>query len=329
MALENTQQEPNREPALGGAEDEEDLATLADGFADDEPTPDPEPEPEDQDDPEPAKDLADDVVPEEEPSAGNEQLALTDDTEVELENGESIPFGELKKIGAMYKGSKDHQAMRGAYLRAREELSKEKKQFEAERAPLAQAYEQLTNMRIAFENDPVAYGFHAFKLGAQDGIVDQGLVEAIGAVIEEYAQTGKYNPHALQARAAQMQAQRQAEKSQEEQRRLGFERELWNLQGQIGRIMTEEERGLLVNAWNHLAVTSGKRPTLEEAWKLVQQHAKPLAPQKPVAQPSPRKVVQQLRKPKPATTERAGGSSRGSGYSKADLDRDLDLIARI
>jgi hypothetical protein len=328
MTQETQPQEPEVTPSPGGEGDDEDLATLAGGFTNDEPKSDPEPE----DEPEKAapteSDLADDAVPDEDSPAGDEPLELSEDLEIPLDNGETISLGEAKKLAQMYKGSKDTQAMRGAYLRAREELANERKQFDAERAPLAKAHQQLTNMQHAFEADPVAYGLHALKLGMQDGVVDQGLVEAVQSIIEEYAQSGKYNPHALKARAAEMQARRQSEQVEQEQRRIGFERELWTLQGSVGRIFTEEDRTMLRNAWNHLAVTTGRRPSLDDAWKLVQQTAqKPSS--KPVARPSPTKVVQQLRKPKKATTERAGGSGRSAGYNKNDLDRDLDFIARM
>jgi hypothetical protein len=235
----------------------------------------------------------------------------------------------LKSVYKTFKGEKSLSKMRGAYLRAREEITTERKQFEAERAPLHQAKQQLDDLRFAYESDPVAYGRHAFKMGMQDGLVDKGMVEAIEAVIEEYAANGTYNPHKLAAQAAQKQAQRQTQSVQYEQRKQQFERQIWSLQEREQRIFSPEERTKLVNAWNVLAVEQGARPSLEDAWKFVQANTPPPPPKKPVAKPSPAKVAQQLRKPKKATTERPGGSSRQSGYTKADLDRDLDFIARM
>jgi hypothetical protein len=333
MALENQPQAVEPTPS-GDGNGDEDLATLAGGFKTDEPAPDLDTDEEVEEAPEgdeptdePEQDLTGDEVPDEEAPAGEEPSALSDESEVTLEDGEKVSLSELKETYRVFKGSKDAKAMRGTYLRHREELANERKQFEAERVPLVQAKDQLESMRDAFEADPVAYGLHALKLGVQGGSVDKGMVEAIQAVIDEYAQNGAYNPHALQAQAAQRQAQRMAQTQQREMRKQQFKTQLWDLQEKVGRILNEEERTQLTNAWEHLAVTKGARPSLEDAWAHVQKFAKPATPQKPVARPSPVKAP--LRKPKKATTERPGGSGRTQGYNKADLDRDLDFIARL
>lgn len=309
-----------------GSQDDDDLATLASEYSADEPASDPKLDDEpvatvDPDD----EDVADDEEPADGELAGNEQLELSDEREIPLANGKKISIGEMKKRIEFYEGSKDAKGMRDAYLRRSDDLANEKKVFETERAPLLQTKQTFENMQHAFEADPIAFGIQAFKLGIPDGTVDKGMVDAIEALVAEYAQSGVYNPHALKARAAELQVQRQAQTAQNDQRVQGFERELWALQDKNQRIFSEGDRTQLVNAWQHLAVTKGGRPTLEEAWKLVQSSAPPVV-QKPVAKPSPTKVAQ-LRKNKPATTERAGGAGRNSGYSKNDLDKDLDAIA--
>ena len=171
-----------------GPEADDDLATLASEYTSDEPESDPDSE-DDQVAPDDSKDedLADDEVPEDGELAGKEQLDLSDEREVPLADGKKISIGEMKKRIEFYEGSKDAKGMRDAYLRHREALTNDQKRFEAERTPLLQTKQTFENMQHAFEADPVAFGIQAFKLGIQDGTVDKGMVDAIEAVVQEYA----------------------------------------------------------------------------------------------------------------------------------------------
>jgi hypothetical protein len=254
---------------------------------------------------------------------GETESEAVDPDLIDLGDGKTATQAELIEVYKFYEGSKDSQAQRGAYLRNRESLASDRKAFEAERETYTAKGQEADRLQQAYEADPVQFARNAIQIAVQDGIVHPQAAQLLEQAIEQAAQGGFYQPHIMQARAAQIAAQRQAQEYAQRNQGSDLEKQVWGLQTELGRILTQEERQKMFNAIEYAHVHDGKRISFKEAYDKVQSLKPPAAP---VIGKSAVKTVQALKKTKP-TMERANGAGKTSqSYTKADIDRDLNLL---
>jgi len=225
-----------------------------------------------------------------------------------------------QELAAFYEGKDltNAKEVRDTFLRKSNELAEQRKALEAEREQVAGQTRQEAQQWAA---NPVRtalskmYEHLAQSLQPEQQEHLGSLLTQIEQVIHE---DGLFDPRQRQAQAQHQQWQQQAEQYQRTEKIVKAKEGFWAFQQDIGKVLSEQERGELLRTIEIQYAQSGKLPDFKTAWQSLVQQKQAMA--KPVARVSPAKRGQQLQR----TAERGTASSHSSG-----ADDYLDLAAQV